>query len=493
MRRVLPSSLAGRLIALLLIALVTSQVASFLLFMGERRSSFLAFARESLVGRTSTVVQLLVDTPAELHERVLATANSRSYRYWLTRDGAVPATGPNAETEDLVTRLTTSLGGDVTAVRVASPGPWPSRTQAPLLRRKPLPADEVEGEDADENSGRPRAGPQLSFATVSVRLASGEWLNVASRRPSFTWRWAWPWFYSLSFMAVAMAGVVVVVIRRITRPMAQLADAADRLGRGEAVSPLAENGPEEIRRTTHAFNQMRERLHRFVQDRTRMLAAISHDLRTPITTLRLRAELLDDEEARERILATLDEMQGMAEATLAFAREESASEETRAVDLSALVSSICDDLVDIGREVDFPEGPKLTCRCRPVAFKRALRNIVENAVRYGGRARVRIERTPGSVLVVVDDDGPGIASDRMEDVFAPFVRLEASRSKDTGGFGLGLAIARSIVRGHGGDIELANRPEGGLRATIRIPADAPTAESQPCGPAQAAGSMRNAG
>lgn len=346
------------------------------------------------------------------------------------------------------------------------------RRGSALLRRKRLPEDEVDGDDdEDDERGRPRRVPHRSFATVSVQLGTGEWLNVASRRPHFTWRWAWPWFYSLSFMAVAMAIVVVVVIRRITRPMAQLADAADRLGRGEEVAPLAENGPEEIVRTTRAFNQMRERLHRFVQDRTRMLAAISHDLRTPITTLRLRAELLDDEEARDRILATLEEMQGMAEATLAFAREESATEETRSVDLSALASSICDDLADIGQEVEFEESSKLTCRCRPGAFRRALRNIIENAVRYGQRARVRIERSRGSILIVVDDDGPGIAAERMEDVFAPFVRLEESRNKETGGVGLGLAIARSIVRGHGGDIELANRQDGGLRVIIRLPED----------------------
>lgn len=472
MRRLLPSSLAGRMIALLLIALVSSQIASFLLFMGERQSSFLAFARDSLVGRTQTVVQLVVDTPAELHGRVLATANSRAYRYWMTPESAVAATGPDTATQDLVSQLVLALGTDVTAIRVASPGPWPTDAEAPLLRRRPRPDDRMAGEGADDDaSAQVQARSRGSFATVSVRLHTGQWLNVASRRPNFTWRWAWPWLYSLTFMAIAMAGVVVIVIRRITRPMAQLAAAADRLGRGEQVAPLAENGPQEVRRTTRAFNQMRERLHRFVQDRTRMLAAISHDLRTPITTLRLRAEMLDDEDARDRILATLDEMQSMAEATTTFAREESTSEETQPVDLGALVSSICDDLEDMGQEVAFAEGDKITVRCRPVAMKRVLRNIIENAVRYGHRARVRVENGTGTILVV-DDDGPGIPPERMEDVFEPFVRLEESRSKETGGVGLGLAIARSIIRGHGGDIELHNRAEGGLRVTIRIPPDA---------------------
>jgi signal transduction histidine kinase len=268
---------------------------------------------------------------------------------------------------------------------------------------------------------------------------------------------------------------VIIVIRRITKPMAQLAEAADRLGRGEEVEALAENGPSEVKRTTRAFNQMRERLQRFVQDRTRMLAAISHDLRTPITTLRLRAEMLDDEEDRSRILATLDEMEAMAEATLAFAREEAAREDTRAVDIAALVSSICDDLADLGQDVHWEDADKLPCRCRPMAYKRAVRNIIENAIRYGRTARVRLDRTPTAATIIVDDDGPGIAPDRIEDVFSPFVRLEESRSKDTGGVGLGLAIARSIIRGHGGDIELANRDGGGLRASIRIPCGNATA------------------
>jgi signal transduction histidine kinase len=200
-----------------------------------------------------------------------------------------------------------------------------------------------------------------------------------------------------------------------------------------------------------------------------MLAAISHDLRTPLTSLRLRAEFVDDEETRAKILETLDEMERMTEATLAFAREEARREDTRTVDLAALVESLCEDLRDLEMDVTYHGPPSLLYPCRSVSLKRALRNLVENAVIYGGRARVTLEQTAVDVRVVIDDDGPGIPEADFERVFAPFVRLEESRSQETGGIGLGMSIARSIVRGHGGDITLANRAGGGLRATLHLP------------------------
>jgi signal transduction histidine kinase len=169
------------------------------------------------------------------------------------------------------------------------------------------------------------------------------------------------------------------------------------------------------------------------------------------------------------MIATLDEMQQMAEATLDFAREEAAREHTRPVDLAALLQSLCDDLAELGQEVEFAETEPAVLACRPVALKRALRNLIENAVRYGQRARVALRTGEEGFGIEIDDDGPGIATDALERVFEPFVRLEESRSPETGGIGLGLAIARSIVRGHGGDIALTTRDEGGLRASVSLP------------------------
>jgi signal transduction histidine kinase len=255
----------------------------------------------------------------------------------------------------------------------------------------------------------------------------------------------------------------------MTRAMADLAAAAERLGRGETVPPVPERGPKDVRQTTRAFNRMHGRLQRFVQDRTRMLAAISHDLRTPLTSLRLRAEFVDDNDTRTKILETLDEMERMTEATLAFAREEARREDTRTVDLAALVESLCEDLCDLGMEVTYSGPPSLLYPCRSVSLKRALRNLIENAVTYGRRALVTLAPADHEVQIAIDDDGPGIPEADFERAFAPFVRLEESRSQETGGIGLGMAIARSIVRGHGGDITLANRASGGLRVTLHLP------------------------
>jgi signal transduction histidine kinase len=261
----------------------------------------------------------------------------------------------------------------------------------------------------------------------------------------------------------------VLMVRRITRPMASLAAAAERAGRGETIEPLAEVGPLDVRQTTAAFNRMHDRQQRFIQDRTRMLAAMSHDLRTPITTLRLRAEFIDDDEIRSKILETLEEMQRMTEATLAFVREEAKAEATRKVDLNALIESVVLDLSDLGNDVHFAETARITYACRPHGMRRALRNLLENALRYGGKAEAALIDRGEQLLITIDDQGPGIPDVDIDRMFKPFVRLDDSRNDETGGIGLGLAIARSIIRGHGGDIQLANRDEGGLRATITLP------------------------
>ncbi len=199
-----------------------------------------------------------------------------------------------------------------------------------------------------------------------------------------------------------------------------------------------------------------------------MLAAVSHDLRTPITSLGLHAEFVEDTGTWTKSLATLDEMQRMTEDALAFIREDMRREETRNVDLHALLDSVAADLAELGREIAVADSGRVLVACRAAALRRAFRNLQENAAAYGDRATVRIERDDAETRVVIEDEGPGIPEDELELVFEPFARLESSRSRDTGGSGLGLAIARSIVRGHGGDIHLENRAEGGLRATVAL-------------------------
>jgi signal transduction histidine kinase len=218
-----------------------------------------------------------------------------------------------------------------------------------------------------------------------------------------------------------------------------------------------------------AFNRMQARLETFVRDRTQMLAAISHDLRTPITRMRLRAEMMSEGDQQRRMLADLDEIQAMIEATLSFARDDAVAEPPKRFDLAALVQTVADEAEDGGGQVEVRSPPRAPFLGRPLALKRALANLIGNALRYGTQARVTLEEAADHWSIIVDDDGPGVPEAELERVFEPFYRLETSRSRDTGGVGLGLAVVRSIVTRHGGRVVLANRAGGGLRATVTLP------------------------
>jgi signal transduction histidine kinase len=218
-----------------------------------------------------------------------------------------------------------------------------------------------------------------------------------------------------------------------------------------------------------AFNRMQERLRRLIESRTQMLAALSHDLRTPLTLLRLRTEEVADADERDKMLATIGEMDEMIGTTLAFARDEVHAEPRRKVDIAALLASVVDDMADAGLPVTMTPAAPLIHDCQPGALKRALTNLLDNAVKYGKRAQAAIATVGNAIEIAIDDDGPGIPEAELARVFQPFYRVEDSRSRDTGGTGLGLAIAQSIVQAHGGELTLANRTGGGLRACIRLP------------------------
>ncbi len=487
MRRLLPRSLAGQLVVLLLAGLLIAQAAAFVIFFDERRQALREAHNLGILERMASIRRVLERTPSAERDDILAAVGSPGLRIWISADSAIERGDDGYHARWLAAQLTALLPADLTEparVHVEDSGPlvWRHHHRHDWGRvRRPFPGDDDGGDDEDDHGdgrddddgdddtrdqGTPRGPVALA---VSLPLSDGQWLNAVTTLRGARTGWAWPYLLSMLLTVAAILAAVALTMRRITRPLTALSHAAERLGRGEAVDPLAETGPEEVRRTTAAFNAMQTRLTRFLRDRTTMLAAISHDLRTPITALRLRAELVEDEETRAKLLDILEEMQRMTEATLTFAREEARQEETRLVDLAALTASLCDDLAEMGLTVSFAEAGKTPVACRPVGLRRALRNLIENAVAYGQRARVSLNVGEDEVGVVIEDDGPGIPAGEHERVFSPFVRLEESRSRETGGIGLGMAIARSIVRGHGGDITLENRPEGGLRAIVHLP------------------------
>jgi signal transduction histidine kinase len=446
-RRFLPSSLGGQLAALLIAGLVAAHLVSLLVFSGERSRAIRMAAQFGVVERIATLVEVIDDASPELGERLARALSSRRTRLAIEPQSSIPPGGMSPIEAAFAGQLAEALSLGEREARVRL-------TESP--RR-------------DAGASPQRRRRQFTAVAISIPLSDGRWLNAASSFRTPPVGWSWPWLVSLAASAAMILAVVAFVVRRITGPMRALAAAAEQVGRGEAVAPVPPRGPAEVRTTVEAFNAMQERLSRFVRDRTRMVAAISHDLRTPITSLRLRAEFVEDEELRRDIVRTLDEMQAMADATLAFAREEAGGEETRTVDLAALIEGLVDDQAALGHAVSYDGPERLAWRCRPLSLKRAVANLVNNAVRYAGGARVTLSDGGAGPVVTVDDDGPGIPEQSIPDVFEPFVRLESSRSRETGGAGLGLAIARSIVRAHGGELTLANRLEGGLRATVALP------------------------
>jgi signal transduction histidine kinase len=447
MSRLLSLSLAGRLGLVLVVALVIAHAVAIAIFMSETSRVGRAVARTREADRTATLVRVIDAAPRSSRNDIIEAFGSPQHRYW-TSDTPLVANAAMGEQEQQIVRrlrrMTKNRGHDP---RIA------------LVERN--------GDPEDDAAADLQALPQA--LDISVQLADGSWLNaVAPLRLPIVPEANVRWLYQLGISVVAVIVAVVFAVRWITRPLTALAAAADRVGRGESVEPLSVSGPYEVTRTVKAFNVMQQRLSRFVSDRLMMLAAISHDLRTPMTAARLRAEMIDDAEARDAIVRSLTEMQYITETTLSFARDETVSEEPRAIDLASLIEAVADDLASAGQDIAIAGHDHVPYRCRPALLRRALTNLISNAAKYGKRARITLCLTDDHARITIDDDGPGLPPDQLEKVFEPFVRMDKSRSCTTGGIGLGLSIARTIIRAHGGEVTLRNLPVG-LRAEVVLP------------------------
>jgi signal transduction histidine kinase len=273
----------------------------------------------------------------------------------------------------------------------------------------------------------------------------------------------------LGLLIMSIAVVSTVATLQLARPIREFTDALRRFGTDTRAAPIPESGPREVRASIGAFNAMQAQIQRFVDDRTAMLAAISHDLRTPLTRMRLRGEFVEDEEQRARLFRDVDEMQTMVESALVFFRDDFQGEETTTFDLPELLRTIAEDYSDRGCETTYNGTEHVPFRGRPFALKRAFENLVDNAVKYGREPELELRCSEQRFVVVVRDSGPGIPPEAAEKVFTPFYRLERSRNRATGGAGLGLTSAQAVVRGHGGEISLRNRSTGGLEVEVTLP------------------------
>ena len=420
-----PRSLTAQLMWLLAAALVAANLAAILLLGSERREAVREARRLVELQRVAALVPGLALLDPVERARIVRASSRRALRLRLARR---PITAGRARDADLERRFETEVGEPVD-VRIARPDPG-------------------------------RGGPRRAELLASIRLPDGQWLNARLRRaPAVVPRGG------IGFLVLAMGlsllfvlGVAFLFLRRITGPIRALTAAARRAGQGDRTATVHPAGSAETRAAATAFNEMQAAIARFEAERARTVAAVGHDLRTPITSLRIRAEMLDRETAAPMI-RTLDEMRVMADDLLTWGRDE--AEPEGPIDLTAMLAEICAE----HDAATLVEAAPVVLRGRPVALRRAFANLVDNAVRYGARAGVRV--VPGRVTI--EDDGPGIPDEEIAAMLEPFTRGEASRASHTGGAGLGLSIARRILRAHGFALLLANRPEGGLRVSVTLP------------------------
>lgn len=456
-RRLWPSTIAGRLTLLIVGILIVAMWASAAAYVRDRAQTTFKLFSVSVADRVSVIVPLLEKTPLEERDNLLRALNSPTLWIGVTdgrRPRIPPVWRPSRQLDEEVQKVLPDLGERRIIVRRLNRWDRGDQAAPPMPGRRPAPPDLL---------------VSRVKVLVAVALNTGGWVHFVGSTDTTSLRWA---VRIIFWIALSTALIIIIsfwAVHRMTRPLRDFADAAERIGLDVRSPTLPEQGSRELRNATRAFNVMQGRLRRFVDDRTMMLAAISHDLRTMLTRLKLRAEFIEDTEQQAKAISDLDEMQAMLDSTLAFARDDAAEEARTQTDLAALVQSLCDDMADGGQPVSCRTTGRLPYVCAPGAIKRAVQNIVVNAIKYGVSASVEVREEADRIDIAVTDAGPGIPADRREDIFRPFYRLETSRNRETGGSGLGLAVARSIARRHGGDIVLEDAPGGGLTVKVSLP------------------------
>lgn len=460
------NTLTGRMVLVTVVAVIIAYAIAFAIYANERGAALRRAAETGVADRVAFAAERLREMPSARRAAVAESIRDFNIRFHVSDAPDVTQAavgGPGARiARGIDERL---ADADVRAQSRTIDAPSRRWREARQRRR------------FDEDNILPRRAPDDEPQTVrvtevllSVQLDDRSWLNARARLPG-------PRPAPLSVLAGALASVIIVGIgaalisRQIGRPLADLANAARALGAGQTNVAAPVSGPEDVRRASTAFNAMAERLGRQLCRQRHMLWALSHDLRTPITAIRLRAELIEDEAARQRLLASVDEMEQLTEQALALARA-GASEEARSrVDLAEIARTLCGELQDMGVNIRAETNEAVTAECRPSEIARALRNLAENANKYGGGGVMRVYHSAANEAVVeVLDDGPGVPADQLAKLSEPFFRADAARTSHANGAGLGLAIAQAIAEAHAGRLILTNRTPRGFRAQMILPA-----------------------
>ena len=440
------SSMSGRVFAILLFGIVGSAMLTSWLALGERQKTITQFRDSHAVERAEQLVLTLDALPTANRETFLKTAPR--------------------------------LGLRVTPLQIDGVEQAPSSTFAIALRERLGKTFKVYSllykPEFCPRLAKENHSDQLPCEAIGITLNDGSAVrltNVAARNTMPPMRPEFILFFGVFLVSIAV--LAYLVSRMTMRPLNQLAQAATDLGQDINRPPLTEQGSSEILLATRAFNAMQGRIRQHIQQRTHMLAAITHDLQTPLTRLRLRLEKVSDTELREKLIGDLSDMQMMVKEGLDLARSMDSNEALKPLDLDSLLESVCIDASDAGQDVTIDGKSNCTVMARPQALRRCLNNLIDNAVKYGQHAKLSVETNTVAgkkmVHVSIKDGGSGIATDQLQKVFEPFYRIETSRSRDTGGTGLGLTIAQNITQQHGGSLQLSNLPTGGLEVRLSLP------------------------
>ncbi|KIC09048.1 histidine kinase [Leisingera sp. ANG-M1] len=452
-----PQTLRAQLMLLVLLALAAAQAVNLFWFADERSLAVRAALGAEAAERAANAARLLEEAPPSLHPSIIRAASTPLVRFDIADAPSVDHTTHDqrgAAEARVRTLLGERFGGEV-------------RAELHEIDSAQLPLAYLTPEMAETHRDMMRGHMLAIELKFSIELSDGQWLNAGTlfERPPLQW----PVHSVATFVLSAgfiLTAVFWFVLAQVARPLGKLASAAEKLGPEEKIAVLPAAGPQEVRELAAAFDRMQDRISGLVAERTRMLAALGHDLRSPLTAMRVRAELIDEDETRTSMITLIEEMQEMAETTLSFARGLSVAGRAEDCELGQF-------LEDLRREMpggfQLEHGGTVSVCLHPAAMRRALRNVIENAQNYGGAARVSYVLQEGRIVITVADDGPGIAEADLEAVFEPFLRLESSRSRETGGHGLGLSIARTILRAHGGNVSLRNSADGGLCAELTLP------------------------
>lgn len=439
-------SMTGRVFMVLLVGVVASAALTQWLAVGERQRAIEQYRDYHAVERAEQLVMSTDMVPLASRAAYLKVANKGSVRLELRPDAEHAAGAPTEFSSALQTKLGEAF--KVTAL-----------AQLPLACVKPKKAPGL-------FTPKPWGG---TCESLDVRMQDGHMLRLLvlpPRQPAFAehndWMTLLPFLISIAILAY-------LVTRMTMRPLKQLAQAAKDLGNDINHPPLALTGASEIRQASAAFNAMQARIRQHIFQRTQMLAAITHDLQTPLTRLRLRLEKVADSDLHERLVGDLSAMQSMVKEGLDLARSMDSTEAMQALDLDSLLDSVCSDAADAGQNVTLEGHAGMALMGRPIAMRRCLVNLIDNAVKYGQHAQVTVERLTGAARIRIRDGGPGIAPEQLAKVFEPFYRIETSRSRESGGTGLGLTIARNIAEQHGATVLLSNHVDGGLEVTLVVP------------------------